>query len=246
MILIIICSCGKEEEIITEIEEELAYTTCGLSILNCEPENFIPDTTNVKKIDVSECHVDGGANDLNPDSRKYLWFYCSEVSELIYEDSIGNEISLKIQNRKHFKRNSTFVTSTNQCSTHYTESVNEVMEIELSNMEIDIKLKLELEQGQRGDNTFDGLRIRKANFTDVNSSGRQVLFMFLNNQNSRVSHVVSYIWSLNLTIQNQIYNDVHYSDGRFQTPMEIYYNQECGLIAFVDDNNVFWKFKGFK
>ena len=242
--LLIFFSCSKKEELIP-FEDNL-YMSCGMEITNCDPLSFIPDSSNVSEILDGECFKDLGMINLVPDSKKFVWFLCPDVNNIIYEDSLGTRIELMVVNKRHTLENAKrFSYSVLNCQEFKYEYIHESIEIILKNEELDIQLKIELTPNGVTQDLYDGLEISKTNYFDSRLFWyNTVLFAYLNVRRTNL-RIVRYIYSSELEIQGTIFYDVHWNDGRFNVPMEIYYNRECGLIAFRDDFGRLWKIVGY-
>ncbi|MBL0238092.1 MAG: hypothetical protein IPQ02_16225 [Saprospiraceae bacterium] len=143
------------------------YDTCGFLVPECDPVSFLPDVNGVLPITETTCLKDIGTMNLLGDSKKYLWFNCASVKSLLYEDSLGNRINLKIISKIH-KLTNTYAYSFSEpgCSEFIYASVDEVMEVTLVNQQINIKFKLELAPWGTSPENYDGLEVSKTTFDD--------------------------------------------------------------------------------
>lgn len=223
------------------------YLTCNFIVPECDPNLFSPNSDSIIEIKKDSCVIDLGRRTLLGDSKKYFWPFCPSVHKLIYKDSSGNIITFSIINKSHkLINNYAYSNGNSKCKDVIYASIDEKMEIILANKEIDLKFKLILEPGGAEPDLFDGLEVNKTTFDDNRQFwSNQVLFLYLNNRNTSNS-IVRYRFSSTLILQNETFKNVHWNDGRYNVPMEIYYNQECGLIAFRDAKNVLWKISGFE
>ena len=235
--LVFIFSCTDDDVMQTSIP----YETCNVTIPNCDPLNFAADESSVQEITASPCHEDGGMYDLVADSKKYLWFTCSNISALTFESTSGEEIDLSVEKRVHKKENVLrFNNPTDDCPDSVFESIDEIMEVELLNEEVNIRYRLTLSPGGFNLSVFDGLVVDRTTFDDEREfwSNRNLLIYL----NSRDGNEIfgNYSFSTKHNIMGQEYRNVYFNDN---AEREIYYNKECGLIAFRGENGVLWKFK---
>lgn len=235
ILFLIFSSCNDDDVMIIP-----DYETCNITIPNCNPSEFSPDESSVTPIEVSQCHIDEGVNNLAVIPKRYLWFYCLDVDALVYEDSLGNELELQVLKRQHVMENVLwFESAIPACDIITYESVDENMELELLNEEVNIRFRLVLQPSRWDD--YDVLEVNRTTFDDDREYwSNRALLMFLNHFSSEDIVIANYSSASSLSIKGQDYNDVHFNEDRSQ---EVYYNKSCGLIAFRDDSGVFWKFK---
>ena len=241
LIIVFFINCTPMDETVPD------FYTCGFRVKECDPTSFTPDTLGLVPIMESNCVENLGAINLLEDSKKYLWFHCPSVNALIYEDSLGNQIFLDIISKIH-KRKNTYRYSYSKpgCAEFIYASMDEEMEITLANQPSNIKFKLVLAPGGTAPKNYDGLAVNKTTFDDERPFWtNEVLFMYLNNRDPN-STIVRFRYNKYLDIQGTLYKNVYWNNGRHNVPMEIYYNQDCGIIAFRDDQGTLWRLAGYK
>ncbi len=234
--IILFFSCGEAE---LEPILVMGYETCNVSVPDCNPADFTPSTFDIQSINASECHIDIGEIDLLEKSKEFLWFTCDAVNELIYTNELGNETVFEVRNLVHKQQNRERFDPTTDCSTGMTyESIDEFMELDLVNEQFDIHFKVSLAPSARLERTSDFLEVRRK----VNELQYDRMILIVINEDSNLT-TVHYNFYGSKTILGETYNDVYFTT---QPDDEIFYNQSCGLIAFKDDDNILWRFKGFR